>query len=580
MMKSIFSRAFFTVVVSAFVLTACDKDEARDAEGATLLSSNETVLRYIPADTPYVFASVEPLPDDLMDKMEPKLGRLMQSYQTILREAVAAKSHEMPNEEEAEKIQAFVDELAGLISIEGLREAGIGREATGAIYGHGLLPVIRLDQVDGALLDAAIARLEEKAGHKLPVASIEGGGYRYLEGKEGRLIIAVFSDQLVIALAPEGFGDDQVSQLLGLTLPDSSIADAGVLETVASEYGFTPHYAGFVDVEALASAFIDAPTGLNADLMALAQHDATTLSDVCKAEIRLMAGAVPKLVMGYTEISTDRLDSTVVLELRDDLAAGMQTLSSAIPGLGEDRGGLMSFGFGLDVRAAREFLESRVEAMEAEPFQCEHFADLQKAADGARVGLQQPLPPMAYDFKGMLAVINDIEGLEVATQTPPTSIDGSFLLAMDNAPALVSMGAMFSPEIGALGLEPDGVPVALDLMQLQAAGLTAHAALTESALAIAVGEASEADIEAMLSASVPDEAPFLSFSMDAGRYYTFIGEAIAAGPQQGENGPSPEMQAALQDVMNGVGALYDRMSVDVLFTSNGVEFRTSVTLQD
>ncbi len=84
----------------------------------------------------------------------------------------------------------------------------------------------------------------------------------------------------------------------------------------------------------------------------------------------------------------------------------------------------------------------------------------------------------------------------------------------------------------------------------------------------------------MLSASVPEESPFLSFSMDAGRYYTFIGEAIAAGPQQGEDGPSPEMQAALQEVMNGVGDLYDRMSVDVLFTSKGVEFRTSVTLQD
>ena len=61
----------------------------------------------------------------------------------------------------------------------------------------------------------------------------------------------------------------------------------------------------------------------------------------------------------------------------------------------------------------------------------------------------------------VILIIDNLEGLDVATQTPPTSIDGTFLLAMDNAQALVAMGAMFSPEIAALNLQPDGNPVAL-----------------------------------------------------------------------------------------------------------------------
>jgi hypothetical protein len=284
--------------------------------------------------------------------------------------------------------------------------------------------------------------------------------------------------------------------------------------------------------------------------------------------------------MGYTEVSKERLDSTLVLELRDDLATELTALQSAIPGLGQDRGGLMSFGLGLNVRAAREFIESRVEAFEAEPLQCEHLAGLQAAVAGARQGLQQPLPPMAYDFKGFLAVINDIEGLDVQSQTPPTSIDGSIMLAMDNAQALVGMGAMFSPELAALDLQPDGVPVELALMQLQAMGITAHAALTESAVAVAVGEASEAGIKEMLSADVPDEAPFISFSIDAGRYYSFIGDAIAAAPQEGDDEPSPEMKAALQETMQAVGELYDRMSIDVLFTEKGIEIRAEEVLKN
>ena len=53
-------------------------------------------------------------------------------------------------------------------------------------------------------------------------------------------------------------------------------------------------------------------------------------------------------------------------------------------------------------------------------------------------------------------VIDSIEGLDIATQTPPTSVDGGFLLAMNNAQALVSLGAMFSPEIAGLNLQSDG----------------------------------------------------------------------------------------------------------------------------
>lgn len=582
MIKSTFAKIVFPLVFAALVFAACSKDEPE----SSLLSSNDTILRYIPADTPYVVAGVEPLPDELLDKMEPKLTKLLGAYQTILREVVVGRMTEAawdePGEEEkAQRVSAFIDELASLMSIEGLREAGISRDATGAFYGMGLLPVLRLADIDGAALDAAIAKLEEQAGNKLPVAEVEGGGYRYIDGDEVRIIIAVFADQLVVTFAPQDFGDAQIAQLLGVTPPATTIADAGVLEAIATEYAFTAHYAGFVDIEAVASVFVDAPVGLNADLLALAGHDTPDLSDVCKAEVRSIASVVPRMVLGYTKIDADSLDSSFVVELRDDIAAGLAALPGAVPGLGGDRGGLMSFGMGIDVKAAREFVAARVEAIESEPFECEHLDGLTAAAQGARAGLQQPLPPMVYDFRGFLAIIDEIEGLDIATQTPPTSVDGRFLLAMDNAQALVAMGAMFSPELAQLDLQADGVPVALDLPQLAAMGMTAHTALTENALALAVGDASDVGLGKMLDAPVADNKPFLSFSLDAGRYYSFLGDAITQAPTDGgENPPSPELQSALKDAMSAVGELYDRMTVDILLTERGVEMNSQVTLQD
>ena len=583
MFKSINTSLVLSIITSAIMLVGCDKSDD-ESSGTGALSSDDSLLQYIPADSPYVFANVEALPDDLLDKLEPKIERLLQSYQAILREVIADKLLELSSEErESEDIQnlsAFIDELMTLFSIDGMRAAGIGRDATGALYGYGLLPVVRLQLTDGALFDEAITRLEGQAGKQLTVAEIDGHSYRYFEAEEVRGVIAVIDNQAVFALIPASFDADQTGRVLGLTLPETNIADAGVLQDIATQYGFTDHYVGFLDVAAVIEPFLGEAAGVNADVLALGDYDAAAISEVCRAEIRSVAGIVPRIVLGYTDISVDKLVSNVIIELREDIAAGIQGLTAAVPGLGGDHGGLMSFGMSLDVKAARTFMESRLDALEADPFECEKFAHVQAGVAGGREVLNQPLPPLVYDFKGFLAVVDDIEGLDIGTQTPPTSVDGSILLAMDNAPALVAMGTMFSPDLAALNLQADGKPVALELPQVQAMGIAAFAALTDSALALSVGDDSESEIVSMLGAEASDSAPFLSFSMDAARYYGFLGEAIAAGEQDEEDSPSPEMQAAMNDIMQAVADVYDRISVDVLLTEHGVEMKSTVILQD
>jgi nucleoid-associated protein YgaU len=139
---------------------------------------------------------------------------------------------------------------------------------------------------------------------------------------------------------------------------------------------------------------------------------------------------------------------------------------------------------------------------------------------------------------------------------------------------------MFSPELAGMNLQADGKPVALEMPQMQTMGVDAFAALSDDAIAISVGAGAETELESMLSADTLDSAPFLSFSVDAERYYGFLGDAIAAGDPDSEKAPSPEMQAALTEIMLAVADIYDRMSADVRFTSRGVEIDSSVTLKD
>jgi hypothetical protein len=439
--------------------------------------------------------------------------------------------------------------------------------------------VLRIEVSDGALFEAALVRIEESANEKMDVATIAGNSVRYVVAEEAKILVSVMDTQVVIAFAPAEFDDDQLSVLLGFTEPTESIVGSGKLQGIANEYGFNDYFIGYMDMEQLAKTVTGNAEGLDAALFAM-HNDNAELTDVCRAEIRSMAGIAPRMVMGYTNISTSRFDSQLVLEMRSDIAEGLSAWSAPVPGLVGDMGGLLSFGMSLDVKSVREFVETQLDALEANPYECEEFEEINAAAEQTRVSLQQPVPPMIYDFRGFVAVIDEIEGLDMASQTPPTSIDGQVLLAMQNAPSLLAFAAMMSPEVAALDLQPDGEPVLLDLPQTQAMGEQVYAALGEDALALSVGDKGHAKLADMLEAEAGENGTIFNFSMDANRYYTFIGEAMMQADNDDENPMSPKFQAAMQDVMLAIADMYDRMTVDMRVSEDGIVFDSVVILAE
>ena len=574
-------RWLITLIVCGFTISACGNDDSSKGD-ASVLSSADSILRFIPAGTPYMLANTAPLPDELYDSFEPKMDAVLDAYQRVIREVVRTQMGAVPEDErddETQRLVAIADELSSLFSVTGIREAGIGRESTFAFYGNGLLPVLRIQLSDSAAFEAAIARIEEQAGHQLQTAELDGKPYRYIGGDDARVVIAIFDDQAVFTVAPDGFDNEQLSQLVGLTLPARSIAASGELQDIAKEYGFTNHYIGLISPERMANTFLDGPVGLDADVFALMGEVAPEISDVCRSEIRSLVSVMPRMVVGYTRIDAKRIDSTAVIELRDDIALGISGLSAPVPGLGIDQGGLVSFGFSLNLKAARAFYAARLDAMEADPYQCDQLQEFQVDVVAGREALNRPVPPMVYDFKGFLAVIDDFAGMDLANNIPPTSLSATILLAMDNVEALIAMGSMFSPEVAGLNLQPDGKPVSLDLPQAAGSFENPFIAMTDSALVISVGDGAEAKAVDLLDGAFDERPLFMSVAIDAQRYYELVGDAIAAG-NNGDDVPSPALQIAMQDAMDALGNIYERMAADVRFTSRGVEIDGRITMVD
>jgi len=566
-------------IISFLVLAACG-DSSK--ETASAFESEQGILRFVPADTPYLIATPGDFPDDVVDKIEPQIDATLQAYQQILRAIVDSSAEQAPAEGEdpdsIEQSLPVIDELGSLLSVEGLREAGIDRESDLAIYGVGLLPVLRLSLSDGELFEAAIARMETQAGTAMDVASVGNQAYRYAGDDKGRLIIAVIDNDLVVAIVPTDLPDDLLQSVLGIVLPEHNIASTGALAEIAKTHGFEDYMIGMLDIERITATFLEEPSGIDAELLTMMEYERSELSDVCLAEIREMAGTMPRMVMGYTSMSVAKISSKAVLELREDLAAGVASITGTVPGMTADLDGLFSFGMSIDLLAARSFYEARLDALEADPYECALFAELQAGVANGRDILNQPVPPIVYGLKGFLAVVENFESSSVTGNPTPESVDMRMLLATDNAEGLLAMGAMFSPDIAALAIEPDGEPVRLTVPQMMGTDEVLHIAMTDTALGLSVGEGMEAGLASMLNAAVPERSPFMVFEMDAARYYEFINDAILA--DQGGTGAMPELQEAIGDITRIAQNALKRVSFDIYFTEHGIEMESEIILAD
>lgn len=571
---------FVLLMVVALSLSACSK-KPEEVPVSSALASSDGLLKYVPADTPYLLTMPTALPDDVRDKLEPQVDVMLQMYPAlikgILNSVIATKEAEGTDTGDLEDARPFLDELESLLSVEGLRAAGIDRDSRFVMYGAGILPVIRATLSDGNLMQAEIARLEESAATKMSVATIDNHEYRYAGDDQGRVIVAILDNELVISLVPAALSEEQLKVVLGLTLPDENIAESLSLKDIADKYGFQDYLIGFIDIERFASVFIDDQSGVNAELMSMLENGRPELSDACKADLRSLAGVVPRMVIGYTDINVEQLSSKAVIELRPDIATGVATMTGPVPGLGDEQGGIFSMGMSTDLMAARDFYAGRLDALEADPFTCEEFTGFQDGIAAGREALNQPVPPIVYGFKGFLAIVEDIEGLDLQNEVPPTSIDMRLLVSIDNAEGLLAMGAMFSPELAALNIEANGESVKLETGQIAALGQTVHVAMTDDAIAVSVGEGTEHRLKDMLAAGVNDPSPFVTFEMDAARYYDFIGDAMLAD-QGGDAEPPPELTEAAKAMVDIAKESISRLSMTVDFTEHGIELNSTVYL--
>ncbi len=492
------------LIAVAVLLSSCSKPPAADSP-----------LAYAPADTPYVYGNLEAVPaatvEQLSKPMQDYWPTLFDLYETLLKDAKPAI------DDTSRKIAtALLEEIKTHNSWDKLRQIGLKPDARVALYGVGLVPVLRMELGDAAAFKAEVARVEQNAGAKLPVART--GDQEYWQPGNDTLsaAIAVQGNYLVITAFPPKASDALKQALLGVKRPDRSIADAGTLQALAKQYSYSAYGEGFVDFVRLVEILSQPLSGSDAEFAQALGLPAITSDAACRAEYLEIAHKFPRVVFGAEEMSGQRMRIATQLEIDTRIAQQFASAIGAAPGTGAASEGAIDFSLALPVLKLKDFWIAQADAVAAKPYACATLHSLNEGFATSKAKVDVVVPPPVSDLTGLRASVSKFELAHGASTTP--DVAGKLLLALSNPMTSVGIAQLAMPELQKIKIAADGKPVVLpaDLLPPNAPPLTV--AMSDKAIAFATGADDVASLGTWLAAPAATTPVFMRMHFSGAVY--------------------------------------------------------------
>ncbi|HSC11346.1 MAG TPA: hypothetical protein VLC97_10260 [Rhodanobacteraceae bacterium] len=492
------------LIAVAVLLSSCSKPPAADSP-----------LAYAPADTPYVYGNLEAVPaatvEQLSKPMQDYWPTLFDLYETLLKDAKPAI------DDTSQKIAtALLEEIKTHNSWDKLRQIGLKPDARVALYGVGLVPVLRMELGDAAAFKAEVARVEQNAGAKLPVART--GDQEYWQPGNDTLsaAIAVQGNYLVITAFPPKASDALKQALLGVKRPDRSIADAGTLQALAKQYSYSAYGEGFVDFVRLVEILSQPLSGSDAEFAQALGLPAITSDAACRAEYLEIAHKFPRVVFGAEEMSGQRMRIATQLEIDTRIAQQFASAIGAAPGTGAASEGAIDFSLALPVLKLKDFWIAQADAVAAKPYACATLHSLNEGFATSKAKVDVVVPPPVSDLTGLRASVSKFELAHGASTTP--DVAGKLLLALSNPMTSVGIAQLAMPELQKIKIAADGKPVVLpaDLLPPNAPPLTV--AMSDKAIAFATGADDVASLGTWLAAPAATTPVFMRMHFSGAVY--------------------------------------------------------------
>ncbi len=485
-------------------------------------------LAFAPADTPWLFANLEPVPESVRARFENQVQAAWPVMFEMFDQSLAdlrTLSAEAPASADTGTLlrlfEGVLDELRARDTPAKWREIGFGTDARMALYGIDLLPVMRVELADPAAFRALVKRLEQKVGQPLATLRIDEQDAWTFGGETAGGLMAIHGSHLVLAVVPGSADEALKRRVLGLDQPAKSIADDAAFPTFNAQRGYLPYGSGWVDTRRIVA--LAASEGHGWAIARAKDSAPAALDATCRAEFDSIAAKAPRLAFGYTAFEADRMAMHARIDLDPALATSLMSLGASTPGAAS-RDALFDFGIALPILGMRDFLAAQADAVAKAPYKCEHLAALNTGFAELKPKLEGMLPPPVANLSGLRLTATRLDWPQGATMP---DFGGTLLVGSDSPALLAGLAQLASPELQKIVLTPDGKPIAVPASALPPgfADVPVSVAMGGKALAVAVGQDDTARLAAAVTAAPAGAGTWLDMSFD-GRMYGLFGDAI------------------------------------------------------
>ncbi len=559
-------------------------------------------IDYVPSDTPYLVTSLVPIPPAANERMKRYSGQIIEMFKSGAKQGfLKGLNAGEPETADAAAKRADAEQMLSLFAQlgeiytndEAALKAGFKPQARFAIYGVGLVPVMRVEISDAAKARLTVANtlnkiidFSKKANAKLAVkkrnpdfsytrSALRGGEMFRLGTEKVQPIIVIEGDQLVLSVLPLNAQPDLL-QMVAPAIPGSAKAASAKLDVIQKNYGLNGYAIGFVEFAPLANMFMGKANKLEAALWAASHDEKMPMpmpTAACKSEMLSFISHMPRAVMGYTTMTGTEMTAKVVLEVEPEIAT--QLTSTVVPMPAYGNGSSFKMAFSTDPLKTMNVMRVQAEKVIAKPYTCPDLLSWNESAAKLKESLANPMLGMVAMVKGFGLSLDDV-AMDFAAEKPePRGITGNFALFTDQPEAVLGMVQGYVTQLANTKPELAGKPVKLDpaiFASVPAGSLSAnegYAAMNSAMLIVGVGKNRLSDLSALQKAPSSKNGEAFEFSYGS----ALLDLALASMEKAKASMPAADQEGyeQMMVIQKTMMAQIESVGSTLAFTKNGVE---------
>ncbi|MEE2755409.1 MAG: hypothetical protein VYA30_02055 [Myxococcota bacterium] len=560
-----------------FVLSGCSDDEKRTKPRAGETSakgrSPAPFLNVIPASTPFLYISFEPLPKEILRQFSDTAKSLSDGQVAAL---AAQLDTDVPSISDAERFaMAFVLEASKSRDGLGFGSLGAGESPKLAIYGIGLSPVVRVKLSEPDRGVRFIKQVLRRAGIE-PKSQVAPNTNTLWIHKGSRMshVLGLTGDDLVFSAHPHSVHEQVMAHIRGEGPRQPSLESKGTVQQMMKDRKLSGMGLGFIDVDALWKGYLGiGPEALMTSWRAFGLKQAAR-STQCQDEGSRLAGAFRRIEFGSRLDDGNRFTGFIFVDSDEKFVHALETLMTPLPPIDIQKDTLFSLGIGFKFGEAIRLLLDVLSTMK--PFTCSDFVFMnQKINDlradwAARIAM---IPPVLKTITGGYVELVQLN-LE---QKVGADAKGTTVIFGQRMDAVYELVKTIMPGLVSAEIKADGQTRPVDVSKGLPLATPVAVNLTSSKLGLAIGAGHSHRLDSILDEKKQGPPRLITLSYDVGRFSNAmqtIVERIAAFKGLSKNVRPKSLPAALGqftlDVYPRHKELVIRTAVQLLNRPNGL----------